>query len=277
MRWLPKLGLLQAAGLIVSIAGLTGCTDPGNPWGTLDVVMEAQFDADDGRLDEEGRLKTSSDFAVDLEVMTVTFDAVTVVLAGSGSAGFDPANPPEGYSLCHNGHCHAASGELVDYEVIALEIAGVTGGARVSVALDGVPHALSSTPVAVGVQPCEPSPCELPMGEMAAVEVTVASLRLEGTAFDRRTGDAARLGPEGVTFSITIPLSASPLVASVEGSIGPGEPVGVGLSVGVSLPSQLFDQLPFDTMAPDDMDAWQSGISAALEDHVEVNAILERY
>ena len=106
--------------LWMALFTLSACADPGLPWGWVEAEVQGSFDPDEGRLDDEGRLKTSGNYALALDTVEVTFDALTVVLAGAGTADFDPANPPEGYSLCHNGHCHSDAGALVDYEIIAL-------------------------------------------------------------------------------------------------------------------------------------------------------------
>ena len=118
---------------VLALISLGGCTDPGLPWGVVEATIEAKFDPSEGRLDDEGRLKTSANYALELESVAVTFDALTLTLAGAGAADFDPANPPEGYSLCHNGHCHAASGELVDYEDIQAEMNQASGAAGLKV------------------------------------------------------------------------------------------------------------------------------------------------
>lgn len=47
----------------------------------------------------------------------------TLQAGGSGGT-FDPADPPEGYTLCHGGHCHSVSGELVSYEDVQQQLAG---------------------------------------------------------------------------------------------------------------------------------------------------------
>ena len=104
----------QAALLItaaLTLISMTACLDDGLPWGTLEATMEASFAPSEGRLDDDGRLKTSQNYVVALDEVAVAFDAFTLVLAAGGAAAFDPSNPPEGYSLCHNGHCHADSGE----------------------------------------------------------------------------------------------------------------------------------------------------------------------
>ena len=113
---------------VVLVPFLSGCLGDGLPWGQLETSMTASFAPPGGRLDDQGRLKTTANYVVDDLKVTVGFDAFSLVLAAQGAAGFDPANPPEGYSLCHNGHCHSDSGALVDYEDIALEMAGGSGG-----------------------------------------------------------------------------------------------------------------------------------------------------
>ncbi|MDP6944809.1 MAG: hypothetical protein QF464_11720 [Myxococcota bacterium] len=250
----------------LALVQLSACTDPGLPWGWLEATVQARFDPPEGRLDDEGRLKTSANYALALDTVEVTLDALTLALAGAGAADFDPANPPEGYSLCHNGHCHSASGALVDYEVIALEMAGGADGARVTLGLDGEPRSLGADAVSVDVKPCDPSPCALPRGEMAALELTVTSLRVVGTAFDSLTGEDARLPSEGAAFEADVQVAA-PIVVEVEGTIGPGEPVGVRLDLDFALPPELFDDVDFAEAPPADGLAWQALLVAALMDH----------
>ncbi len=261
-----SLAAAVAVWSLLALAGVSGCVDPGLPWGWLEVSVQARFDPPEGRLDAAGRLKTNANYSVTLDTVEVALDAVTVVLGGVGATDFEPANPPEGYSLCHNGHCHADTGELVDYEVIALEMAGGTAGARITVGLDGETRALTPDPVPLGVTPCEPSPCELPRGEMAGLELTVASLHVRGTVFDQLTGDDARLAPEGWPFEASVAVAA-PVLASLTGTIGPGQPVGVALEVDFQLPPELFDDIDFGVDPPADTAAWQSLLSDAIRAH----------
>ncbi|MAO82772.1 MAG: hypothetical protein CMH50_02675 [Myxococcales bacterium] len=263
--------------VVLTMMSLLACLGEGQPWGVLEASMVASFDPPAGRLNDQGQLKTSANYAVDLDAAEVTFDAFTVVLAAAGAASFDPSNPPPGYSLCHNGHCHADSGELVDYEVIALEMVGGSGGARVAVALDSEPVTLAANQVAVGQVPCEPSPCQIPKGELAGLELTVANLSVRGTVYDGLAGDSPRLPVEGRSFNVTVPitkaLNAQP---QLEGSIGPGQPVGLHLDISFQLPPALFDDIDFETSFPQDDAAWQAVLSEALEDHGALTAQLER-
>lgn len=274
LRSHAKLALGLWTALTMSLAG--ACVDPGLPWGLFEATIDARFDPPADRLDDEGRLNTSADYTLALEPVAVTFDALTLVLAGAGAEDFDPANPPEGYSLCHNGHCHSASGALVDYEDIALEMAGGSAGTRVTLALDGEPRTLGVDPVSVGVLPCDPSPCGLPRGEMAGLELVVTEITVSGTAFDRRTGDAARLPEEGAAFEATVQIP-QPIVYQVEGSIGQGEPVGVRVALDFALPPELFDDIEFAADPALEPADWQVLLSAALLDHGGLEVTLTRF
>ena len=267
---------LAMLGMAVVLAPMVSCLDAGLPWGWLEASLEARFDPSADRLDEGGRVKTSQNYVVQVDHARVTFDAVTVALAASGVSAFDPANPPPGYSLCHNGHCHSDSGELVDYEVIALETAGGKGGARISIGLDGTPTNLSATASAIGVTPCDPSPCELPRGELAGLELVIASLSVSGTAFDTLPGDSARLPTEGLPFSVEVPVS-SPLSAQLEGTIGHGAPLGLSLAMEFELSEQLFDGIDFGDAPPQTTEAWQSALSEPLLNKSEFTVIVERF
>ena len=43
----------------LALTSLGACLDDGLPWGTLEASMEASFDPSAGRLDDDGRLKTT--------------------------------------------------------------------------------------------------------------------------------------------------------------------------------------------------------------------------
>lgn len=264
--------------LIVGLAltSLTACLDDGLPWGTLEATMEASFDPSAGRLDDDGRLKTTQNYVVALDELTVAFDSFTLILAAGGAASFDPSNPPEGYSLCHNGHCHADSGELVDYEDIALEMAGASGGGRFAVGLDGEPWPLDSTAVAVSVTPCDPAPCQLPKGDLASLELIVRSVDVKGTVYDTLTGEAARLPEEGLALDVSAPVM-TPLNAQLEGTIGRGEPVGVDLSIAFEFPAEVFDDINFGVAPPTDTAAWEALLGQALVDHALLSVSLSRF
>lgn len=268
----PTALLLVTASLLPSLGG---CLGDGLPWGQLTATMEASFAPSTGRLDDQGRLKTASNYAVAIDQVSVSFDAFALVLAAQGSASFDPANPPDGYSLCHNGHCHSDSGALVDYQDIALEMAGGSGGARVVVGLETEAKPLGSESTAVAVSPCDSGLCEVPLGELAGLEVNVATVSISGTAYDTLTGDAARLTDEGYAFDVTVPVNVA-LTAEIEGSIGPGQPVDLNLAIDFKFPAAVFDDVDFGAAPPADDQSWLQVLSAALTDHAELTPNLTR-
>ncbi|MBM4373379.1 MAG: hypothetical protein FJ098_17105, partial [Deltaproteobacteria bacterium] len=133
--------------LVLVLAAGCAFTD-GEPWGEVRPALRVVFDPSPERLTPEGWLRTTLGYGVELHALDVSVDGLTLSMAagGEGAAVFDPADPPEGYSLCHNGHCHAASGALVSYEAIAAELGG--GGTTEGFVL-AVPAA-GSVPAASG-------------------------------------------------------------------------------------------------------------------------------
>jgi len=109
---------------LLFVASLTSCIlPPGEGWVPIELNVQAVFESD-GRIQENGRFKTSKNYEIEfgsVELLGLGF-RLEALAAAQGLVVFDPQNPPEGYSLCHNGHCHSASGELVDYEDIQEEL-----------------------------------------------------------------------------------------------------------------------------------------------------------
>jgi len=244
---------------------LSACLGPGKPWGWVEATVAASFQPSEGRLDAEERLITSQDYLVAIDDLSVSFEALNVVMGAAGSAAFDPADPPEGYSLCHNGHCHSAAGELVDYEVIAAELAGGSDALRVTIGLDAEPKVLSAESVGVETVPCATDPCELPMGELAGLELRIGLLRLSGRAFDRREGERARIDAEGVPIEVDLELDQT-LLAELSGSVGQGQPIGLNLEAEFQLPPQFLDAVDF-AEAPNSSEAWRTILSEALNEN----------
>ena len=130
--------------------------------------------------------------------------------------------------------------------------------------------------VAVGVPPCAPTPCQLPKGELAGLELIVRSVDVQGTVYDTLTGEAARLPEEGLPFDVSAPVM-TPLNAQLEGTIGRGEPVGVDLSIAFEFPAEVFDDINFGVEPPTDTAAWEALLGQALVDHALLSVSLSRY
>jgi hypothetical protein len=234
--------LWSALALAAAAGSFAGCAlDDGEPWGRAQFWFSATFD-DDGRADAAGALRTASDYRVEVGEIVMRFDTVTLDLRSEGTevAGFDPANPPPGYSLCHNGHCHAADGALVDYEDIALEIGAAAGGtaAQVVVAIDGEAE-LEDGPVGFPTDDCSDD-CLLEPGELASVALTASEVTFELTVYDRLEGERRRLPEGGVTVTATFPVALEWRVP-VEGTVGDDAPIDVFAVVELAVTPHFLD------------------------------------
>ena len=99
----------RASALLASLLASSCTLFGGQPWGFADVELQVAFAPEESRRTDDGWLLTSSDFAYELSDFSVDVAAVRLRIsndAAGGGGAFDPANPPPGYSLCHQGHCH---------------------------------------------------------------------------------------------------------------------------------------------------------------------------
>ncbi|MCB9646591.1 MAG: hypothetical protein H6730_08355 [Deltaproteobacteria bacterium] len=231
-----------------------GCAlEDGQPWGRAVMSLEAAFAPAADRLDPQGRLITSASYAVALDAPTVTLEAFTLAMAGeAGASGavFDPANPPEGYSLCHNGHCHADDGALVAYEDIQAELdqaSGGGGGFSLTVGVDETPTALTATPATLTLEAC-PGDCALPRGEVQTVSVGVHQLHLSGRMYDATS--QGRLPSEGRAFTAALEIEQAVDVAFSR-AVDRGEPVEVQVAARFTLPASLLDRIELGELLTD--------------------------
>ncbi len=235
---------LRAGSTLALAVAATGCTfDDGEPWGAAEVSLRASFDVPAARVRPDGSIKTARDFALRLDEVRVVFGTFTVgVTADGGPSGFDPAAPPEGFSLCHNGHCHGADGKLYSYAEVAAAASGGAADTAPALTLDvgdagGV--ALGDAPVDVALSGC---PCDLPRGALTAARLTVTGLRLRGTVTDLRP--VSRLSASTVDVELDLPFEAV-FSTPLDGRIDRGEPVDVALSATLAVSAKLLDALDF--------------------------------
>ncbi len=255
-----KIKLLIA---VFVLGGMTvsGCTfEDGQPWGEVVFQLQPRFDRD-GRGDD--RLQTSKDYDVALSTLKLGLTTIDLNIAGEeGVLSFDPANPPDGYSLCHNGHCHAADGKLVSYADIDAELA-LGGGKEVLVgAVDATIDFLNPAQIAVDC-----GSCEVGRGTLSAVTVRVDHIRIEGTAFDRRL--APRIPEEGLPFSVDIPvLVETSQILVGEREIGRNAPVGILVPGDIIVHARLLDQIDFASL---------DGAQIVLQEAFETSIKIERF
>ena len=220
-----------------------GCAfEDGNPWGRAEFAVVARFAPAASRLDD-GRLRTAKDYRVQIDELAVSIASVEAEVATSGDARtFDPADPPPGYSLCHNGHCHADDGSLVDYADIEAERAG--GDFVVAQSVDRI-VTLNQEPTQVPLGECSDD-CHLDRGELSLVRLRLRELRIAGSVTDVRD----RL-PDTIDLDARVPLDIA-VVAPVSAPINRTEPGVVVLDVDFELPPEFLDEVDFSTASVDE-------------------------
>jgi hypothetical protein len=166
-----------------------GCAfGSGDAFADLSASLDAELVALPDRDVGEGWQKLSNDYEVRFTRAAIAVESIDLLDAGGGGGGdgatFDPANPPPGYSLCHNGHCHADDGRLVSYEEIAAELAGGGSGPSTVVSLTGADDLDLLAGASVDLD-CDPG-CGLPQATIARASLVPAQLALEATVRDGR-------------------------------------------------------------------------------------------
>lgn len=241
--------MLRCVSLLAGVVALVGCAfEDGAPWGQAELSLTVEMPVPaDRRVGDD--IRTSTDFLVEIDHFAVTIDAMTLLSTGTDAAAFDPANPPPGYSFCHNGHCHSDDGRLVDYAEITVEAAD----GQIAL-VGGVDQTVTIEPGAPAVDlPVQCDPCSLARGTLAAAEVRISRVQLRGRVRDARTGDAQRLA-EPMPFDLQIDATQA-FTASVplDRRIGRGEAVAVPLRFALSLPAQTLDAIDWLQPAPSDL------------------------
>lgn len=211
------------------VLALVGCAlGPGRPFVELrgaDLVAGFEPGA---RLDGD-RVLTDAGASYHLDSFEVEVSALDLEeLQGAAGVEFDPADPPDGYSLCHGGHCHAADGSLVDYSEV---IAELSGGAATLVVLAGWPLDRGVDLLAGLDLSLEPPAEPLPQ-----TTVTRAVLRLTALHL---VGDVAAAGVEPVPFDLTLP--GFDVGADLGFEVGLDAPAAVRLAVDWPIDGTVFD------------------------------------
>lgn len=227
---------------------VVGCTfSPGVSFGSLEgATLSAQFAPDTGRLDSEGWFKTSNDMRLRIDSLELQVKQINLEESStSGSAGsFDPANPPPGYSLCHNGHCHRDDGALIDYEDIRAEQAGGSKS-RITLSLP-IDRALALSPGAtVSLNQCSPD-CTLERGRWTRAILSFNSLVATGSVKDPTA--AGRLGSQ--TRDWTMTLSPPALGQKIDVPLDRGYGGSLRLDARFMLANELWDGLDWEAIAP---------------------------
>jgi hypothetical protein len=275
-EWAALLGLAA-----LSLA--SGCTlEDGDPWGLVQMDLEASF-SPEGRLNDQGQVRTSKGYLVTVEALEVQIQSASVdLLAEGGATAFDPANPPAGYSLCHNGHCHRDDGALVDYEDIALELTGQAASAGgVTQAIEAsVDLSAPGQPQALPLGPCSQG-CQLDPGQLGAATLTLARVQVSLRVQDSRLGDNARLPEGGLSYEITLEGDALGQAQTfqhlLEGEVGKGQPYGVRLRGAFTLGPALFDDADWGALDADDTTNLREALRQGLQEAGALSVTVQRF
>ena len=246
---------------------LAGCAaGPGEPFAVLSARVRAALDKPPGRDAGDGFQRLSNDYQVKFTSLHLDVRALELVDLGSAAAlAFDPANPPAGYGLCHNGHCHRDDGALVDYAVISAEVSGGTGPAVVAslplTALDvlaGEDRALDCG-----------GACELPAGTLGQVRLQLRGVTAEGLVRDGRV--PARIPELPFRLEASLP-EGSELSTAADIEVSRHASPRLSLTLDVGLGPRLLDGVPFDELPayPLPLDAWPASLPP-VQDVVRLN------
>ncbi|HEY0092696.1 MAG TPA: hypothetical protein VGB96_00160, partial [Archangium sp.] len=177
---------MRRALLLLSCLGLGGCAwEPGQGFAVVEPTVRAAYEPVADRVTPDGYQQLSSNYQLHMDVASLRLSGIELIASagGSGGGGFNPANPPPGYSLCHGGHCHRDDGALIPYEQVAAEMGG--GGGSTAVATLPVAGPLNLlAPERLAVE-CMPD-CALPQTTVSQGRWGIEALLLEGTVRDQR-------------------------------------------------------------------------------------------
>lgn len=256
--------LTQLGASFALLAQLTACTfSDGNPWGraSFEVIAQAELP----ERDTDGWFVTPYDYRI--RVNEVSLELHELALSGAGtSAGpstFDPANPPPGYSNCHNGHCHADSGAIVEYEDIQAELNGGAGPSTSTVVEQrlAAPVTLIPSMDSATLGECS-NLCALPAGEITEVALHVEAVYFSVDVEDLREGEEARLsGP--ITLRETLELDRVIRVPMAE-EVGRGNAFHLSTEIELHLEEEFWERIRWDQLQGESLS--QSALSSALKE-----------
>jgi hypothetical protein len=177
---------MHARLLLFPVLLSTGCAlDAGEGFAVLQPSLRAAYTSPTSREVGDGYQRLSSDFQIRLTTASLGLERIDLLgsAGGGGPTSFDPANPPPGYTICHNGHCDREDGAQVPYEEVEAELGG--GGAAASTVATLPVGVLDLLAPETRTLECQPD-CELPSTTVSNGRWTVTALRLLGTVRDSR-------------------------------------------------------------------------------------------
>lgn len=263
--------LLTSLVLLIS----AGCgLGPGQGWTRVESEVQVVWDAEE-RLDDAGQVKTSKSYLLDFSPVEVTVESVAFEsVDGDEGASFDPGLPPEGYSLCHNGHCHNANDELIPYETIRLELGGnssssiwVTQAVDEAVQVDMGEERIQAK-VLVGECDDLGGRCEIGPSDLRSVRMSVRFGELV-----MRVYHPEKIAPEGIAFTLGS-LESISLRTYFSAELGSDSKATLALSIQLEMGPRIWDAIDWKDFMPVDDVIRQEALNAAVLGALKDNARL---
>jgi hypothetical protein len=240
---------MRRAFLLLSCLTLGGCAwEPGQGFAVVEPTVRAAYEPRADRLAPDGYQRLSSDYQLRMDAASMRLSGIELIAISAGSGGFNPASPPPGYSLCHNGHCHRADGALIPYEQIIAETGG--GGGSSTVATLPVAEPLNLLAPEKRAVACTPD-CALPEATVSQGRWGVDALLLEGTVRDGRASPRIP-GERRFRWELTRAPGSEAPVAVLGGAVDlPSDrstPPRAKLDLNLVLTAALFDPVDWSAL-----------------------------
>ena len=205
--------------LVVATTATVGCTfEPGQPWGYLEADLYVDPVADSGDF-------TITHQRVFLEEMHLRAPAQSA----GGITDFDPSDPPPGFTLCHQNHCHHEDGYTVSYDDLRAGV-GVDADGPVNVAR----HTLDTAHTLDRTAQQEVDFRLVDQVTVNETALTVGELYLEGQL---------EYGEQTHIFEITLAMATQSLQTGISYTFGRNSPEHQQAELLLQWPDDLFVDL----------------------------------
>jgi hypothetical protein len=258
--------------VLTTLPFLVACElDAGQPWSTVDLEAELIWDAK-GRLDDDGRLQTSKNYQLAFENLTIELGEITVTTSSAKQISFDPAAPPPGYSLCHQGHCHNDKGMLIPYDVVSAELnQGTASAAMAQSVSDPVSINTNSESyrheIALGACSDDLGLCEIGPENLTRIGISIKSVAIDVLITEDVEDGQSRLQAE---VPVNIQLD-TPATTELDGD----GPESIAIKVDMTMRASLWDAFEFSDWRQADAtlntDAFREALVTNLPSHLELN------
>ena len=224
--------------------------------------------------------KLNNDYQIKFTNANINIESIAINASSLDEelSSFDPANPPEGYTLCHGSHCHTDDGKIVSYEEIEKELLNKSLDSLfqvVSVPIGDIDLLNGfSSDLNLG------SAKEIGMMNISEIKLVINSISFYGILKDSRT-DKRIMDNQEWSFSLSLDsvdsynTSSTPnnyLQSIVDINSDDESKANIYISLNLSIGASLFDSITWDSL-----DVENESINLASDENNEVRyAIREK-